>query len=112
MISDEEMNQIIDNLAINGYIEIEGIDPVSGEFLYRISDKLNKLIPNLKERFAEAFLDEVYSLWIKGFVTMDVTSENPLVKLTEDAFDYEKVQHLSLEEKATLSTIMSAMKQD
>jgi hypothetical protein len=112
MISDEELNQIVDNLVLNGYIELEGIDPDSGEFLYRISDKLNELIPNLREKMADIFLEEVYSLWTKGFVSMDFASENPLVRLTENAFDQEKVDGLSLEEKATLSTIMDAMKKE
>jgi hypothetical protein len=112
MINEEELNQIIDNLAINGYIEIDGIDSESGEFLYKVSDKLNELIPNWREKLTEAFLDEVYNLWVKGFVTMDITSIHPIVKLTEDAFDLEKVNSLSLEEKTTLSTIMAAMKQD
>ena len=112
MINEEELNRIIDSLTINGYIEVEGIDPESGEFLYKVSDKLNEVIPNWREKMTEAFLDEVYNLWVKGFVTMDMTSLHPIVRLTEDAFDLEKVNNLSLEERTTLSTIMAAMKQD
>jgi hypothetical protein len=112
MINEEELNQIIDNLAINGYIEVDGIDAESGEFLYKVSDKLNELIPNWREKVQEAFLDEVYNLWVKGFVTMDMTQLSPTVRLTEDALDPEKVSKLSLDEKTTLSTIMAAMKKD
>jgi hypothetical protein len=112
MISDEELNQIIDNLTLYGYIEVEGVDSESGEFLYRVSDKLKEAIPDLQQQLYEAFLAEVYNLWIKGFVTMDFQSDNPLVRLTEQAFDFEKTKELSLEEKTTLSTIMAAMKKE
>jgi hypothetical protein len=110
MISDEELNRIIDNLAINGYIEVDGIDPESGEFLYKVSDKLHKLVPDLQEKLSEAFLDEIYNLWVKGFVTMDMTSQAPIVRLTENALDPERVNALSIEEKTALSTIMAAMR--
>lgn len=112
MISDEELNRVIDNLAINGYIEVEGIDSDTGEFLYRVSDKLKETIPDLEQRLREAFLEEVYNLWVKGFVTMDFSTDNPLVKLTEQAFNEEKLKELSLEEKTTLSTIMEAMRKE
>jgi hypothetical protein len=112
MISDEELNQIIENLTLSGYIEVDGIDADSGEFLYRISDRLKEEIPDLQKQLYEAFLGEVYSLWIKGFITMDFHLDNPMVRLTEQAFDAEKVKALSLEEKTTLSTIMIVMKQN
>lgn len=112
MINEEDLNNIINNLALNGYIEIEGIDPESGEFLYKVSDRLNELIPDWHQRVQEAFLDEVYNLWVKGFVTMDVTLRVPTVKLTENAFDENKIKNLSLDEKTTLATIIAAMKQD
>jgi hypothetical protein len=110
MISDEELNRIIDNLAINGYIEVEGIDAETGEFLYRVSDKLKETIPDLEKQLYDAFLAELYNLWVKGFVAMDFSTDNPLVKLTEQAFDEEKLKELSLEEKTALSTIMAAMR--
>lgn len=112
MIDDEEMNRIVDNLVMQGFLEIDGIDSSSGEFLYKVNPELYKIIPDLNEKLEAAFLDEVYNLWVKGMVNMDTTVENPLVSLTENAFDEDKVSELTVEERHTLFLIMQAMKKE
>lgn len=112
MINDKEISQMIDNMVMSGYLEVDGIDAESGEFLYRVSSKLYEQIPDLAERLQDAFLDEVYNLWVKGMVNMDTTKENPLVSLTENAFDEKKVAELTVEERHTLFVVMQAMQQE
>lgn len=112
MINDDEINQMIDSMVVNGYLEIDGIDSTTGEFLYKLSPELYKLIPDLSERLQDAFLDEIYNLWVKGMVDMDTTKVNPMVSLNENAFDEEKVAQLTIEERHTLFVIMQAMKKE
>lgn len=112
MINDEEVNKMIERMVLSGYLEIDGIDSESGEFLYRVSPELYEEIPDLEERLQSAFLDEVYNLWVKGMVNMDTTEINPVVSLTENAFDEKKVAELTMEERHTLFVVMQAMRQE
>lgn len=112
MFNDEEINQMINNMVLSGYLEIDGVDGDTGEFLYRVSPELYEKIPDLEEKLQDAFLDEVYNLWTKGMVNMDATKANPLVSLTENAFDSEKVAELTVEERHTLFVVMQAMRQE
>jgi len=112
MINDEEINRMIEGMVLSGYLEVDGIDSESGEFLYRVSPKLYEEIPDLEERLQSAFLDEVYNLWTKGMVSMDATKANPIVSLTENAFDEKKVAELTVEERHTLFVVMQAMRQE
>lgn len=111
MINEEEVNKMIESMILAGYVELDGIDSETGEFLYRVSPKLYEAIPDLEEKLQAAFLDEVYNLWVKGMVNMDTTQLNPTVSLTENAFDEEKVSQLTIEERHTLFIVMQAMRQ-
>lgn len=112
MINDEEISKMIDNMVLSGYIEIDGIDSESGEFLYRVNPKLYEEIPDLEQRLQNAFLDEIYNLWTKGILSMDATKANPIISLTESAFDEKRVAELTVEERHTLFVVMQAMRQE
>lgn len=112
MINDEEVNQMIEKMVLSGYLDVDGIDSETGEFLYRVSPSLYEQIPDFAEKLQDAFLDEVYNLWMKGMVNMDATKQNPLVSLTKDALDPEKVAKLTVEERHTLFVVMQAMRQE
>ena len=107
---DDEMARVIDALVLKGLVEVVGIDPVTQEFLYQITGDLDKLIPDLRQEGEKMYLEMLDSLWIKGFISMDKTEENPIVHLTDLAFDEEKVNELSFEERTALYTTMEAMK--
>lgn len=112
MLNDDAVNEMIDRMLLSGYLEIDGVDSETGEFLYSVNKKLYEEIPDLQERLQSAFLEEVYNLWTKGMVSMDATLSNPIVSLTEDAFDADKVAELTVEERHTLFVVMQAMKQE
>lgn len=112
MFENEETNELINRLVLSGYLEIDGVDSETGEFLYSVSPTLYEQIPDLGEKLQSAFLDEVYNLWTKGMVNMDATKANPMVSLTENAFDENKVAELTVEERHTLFVVMQAMRQE
>ena len=111
-MNDEEMNEMIDNLVIHGYLELSGIDSASGEFLYRVTPELKELIPEMAKNLQNIFLEELNNLWVKGFVSMDFAEKDPSVKLTDMAFDEERVESLTFEERNTLNLVKEAMQKD
>lgn len=102
-------DDFIDNLILNGALEIIGIEEGTGEILYGFTDKLKEVDPKLHRKFVNHFHDDIMSLWENGFVSMDVTEVNPLVNLTEKAFDEIAVAHLGENERRTLSTLIKNM---
>ena len=107
---EEEVNRMLDMLVMKGLVEVTSIDPETGEFLYKVSQELIEAFPNIREETQDMFLEQLDSLWIKGFVSMDKTLDNPIVSLNPIAFDEESVKQLSFEERVSLYTIMDALK--
>jgi hypothetical protein len=109
---DDEIDRMLNALVMKGLVQVSSIDAETGEFLYQISDELRDALPGIKEETERMFLEQLDSLWIKGFVSMDKTLENPIVSLTELAFDDTSVKKLAFEERVTLYTVMEAMRQN
>ena len=112
MSEDEYVDALLDQFVSMGLVEIVGIDSVSGEFLYKINPILSGLYPELEKTMQEDFARQVNSLWVKGFVSMDVTAVSPMVSLNESAFDEKKVANLTVEERNALLIIIDKMKSD
>jgi hypothetical protein len=101
----------IDSLIIDGYLEIDSLDSVSGEFLYKFTPKMFEEHPHLKSVIQESFLIHVVALWEKGFVSMDIDRPDPTVKLTEKAFDDDHVAELEADQRIILHAIMRAVQE-
>jgi hypothetical protein len=109
---EERVNKMIDLLFMKGLIEISSVDSNTGEFLYQFSPDIKEIVPNFEEDSQKMFLENLDVLWIKGFIAMDKTEENPIVSLTDIAFDPESVAKLAVHERTVLYTIMEAMKHE
>jgi hypothetical protein len=107
---DKEVDRMIDAMILKGLIEVSSIDAETGEFLYRVSDEIIEAMPGIREDTANMFLETLDDLWIKGFISMDKTLDNPIVSLNEKSFDEEEVSKLSFQERVTLYTVMDALK--
>lgn len=105
-----EDEEFIDQLILQGAIEFAGVDPVTGEFLYNFTDKLRDVDSNLHSKFVDAFRQEVTLLWQKGFLDMDITKPNPVVRLTPKAFDEKEVNRLPKELRVNLTNIIASMR--
>ena len=101
---------MLEILVLKGLVEVIGIDPASGEFLYRVSQELKDQYPQIEEEQRKSFVDNIDALWIRGMLQMDRTAENPIVTLTDLAFDQERIDSLSTDERTTLYFIMEAMR--
>jgi hypothetical protein len=106
MDSEEEF---IDNLILNGALEVVGVQSETGELLYGFTDKLIQIDPKLHAKFVDHFYEDMMSLWQNGFITMDVTEINPMVNLTEKAFDQISVSELDQNQRHTLASLIKNM---
>lgn len=109
MNKDEE--EFVDNLIRLGAVEFIGFDKDTGEPLYVITEKLGEIDPDLRDKIANSFHREMMDLWEKGFLDMDVTTANPLVRITEKAFDPNEVAKLDENQKINLNQIILKMMQ-
>lgn len=99
-------DDIIEELILNGALEIAGIDIDTGEPLYNFTEKLINVNPELHDEFQRYFTSETMALWEYGFIDMDLTSDNPVVSLTEKAFDASQVMKLEKGHEYTLKEII------
>lgn len=102
-------DKIIDNLILSGGLEFAGIDPETGEFLYRPTSILESIDPELTKEMSSYFLETTMKLWEKGFIDMDVTIEDPLVKLAEKAFSLEEISLLDKNERVVIKEIIRVL---
>jgi hypothetical protein len=107
MYDDDE--DFIDNLILNGALEVVGIQEGTGEMLYGFTDKLIEIDPKLHSKFVDHFYEDMMALWQNGFITMDVTELNPIVNLTEKAFDEISISSLDQNQRHTLASLIRNM---
>jgi hypothetical protein len=101
-----EEDKMIEDLILQGALQIAGIDIESGEMLYNFTDKMKTINPSLHDEFSKYFSVETMALWQYGFLDMDVTDKNPMVRLTPKALDKEEVAKLNKNHQYTLKEII------
>jgi hypothetical protein len=105
----KDPDKIIDQLILKGGLEFVGIDPESGEALYKPTDILKKINPKLSKEMSAYFSESTMKLWEKGFINMDVTLADPLVTLAEKSFDIKAIDSLNKEEKIIIQEIIRVL---
>jgi hypothetical protein len=101
-----EAGDRIEELILSGALEFSGVDIDSGEMLYNFTDKLKDISPELFRDMSDYISTETMYLWSEGFLDIDVTEINPMVRLTPKAFDDSEINKLSKEKQLTLREIM------
>lgn len=109
MFDDESISKIIDNLILEGGIEVAGVDPETGEMLYAFTPKVKEIMPELYDDHLNFVNDELMILWEKGYVDIDFLMDDPLISLTTKAFNDEEVAKLSKQEKWSLQELKRAV---
>lgn len=100
----DEEKRIIDNLLSNGALEYAGVSD-EGEILYNFTPMLKNIMPALYNEHLNHVNSELMNLWEKGFIEMDLMSNNPVVRLSPKAFS-DDWKDLSKDEKWSLKEIM------
>lgn len=100
---------IVDNLVLNGGLEFAGKDSETGELLYRPTDRLKDLDSVLSDDLSLYFSDITLKLWEKGFLEMDVTERDPIVKLGPKSFDITSIKSLPKDERVVVEQIVKVL---
>jgi hypothetical protein len=100
----------IDELILNGAMEVDGITE-SGSFLYKFTDKLKDIDPELYKNIIQVMYKEVLFLWETGFISMDITSNDPVINLTQKAFDKNSTDLLPESTKINLFSIIKSIQE-
>jgi hypothetical protein len=99
----------IDKLILNGGLEFAGTDSETGEPLYKPTDRLKDIDARLSEDLSIYFSEITLKLWEKGFLDMDITERDPLVKLSDKSFDFDSIKSLDKEERVVIEQIIKAL---
>ncbi len=105
-----EDDLILEELILKGAIEIAGLDLETGEPLYNITHKMKDINPELHNEFTTYFSQEAMTLWEFGFISMDITSKNPIINITPKALDADAVAKLDKNHQYTLKEIIRILK--
>ena len=100
----------IEYLLLNGALEICGLDNKTGEFLYKFTPKVEKIMPDLYQEHLKDVNTKLMALWEKGFVDIDLMSDNPIVKLNSKSFDFQELSKLSKEDQWSIEEIKRVIK--
>lgn len=95
----------IEELMLNGVLEVAGIDMDTGEPLYNFTNKLKEYDQDLYNIHNNYFFQDLTRLWEKGFVNINFFEDDPVVTMTEKAWDSEEISKLNKEEKHSIDEI-------
>ena len=112
MSDDEQIDSIIEDLILNGALEISGIDIDTGEPLYNFTDKMKSVNEELHNELYTYFTTETMALWEHGFIEINLLDEDPVVTLTDKALNAQEVLGLDKSEQYTLKEIIRIVMKD
>ena len=104
MMNSEE-SEIFDRLVLAGAIEVIGVSPTNGEFLYNITPKMKDVFPEMYDEHLNKLDQDIKDLWQDGFLDINIFEDNPMVFLAQKAFDEEAISTLEEDKLLTLSEI-------
>lgn len=101
----------IEKLILSGALEVGGIDPETGEFLYNFTNKLKDISPTLYKEHNNFVNSEIMYLWERGFLNIDdLAGSEPIVSVTQKCFDKEAIETLNKDKQRSLEEIMRILK--
>jgi tRNA A-37 threonylcarbamoyl transferase component Bud32 len=101
----DSFEETIDSLILNGAIEITAIDSKTGEPLYAFTPKMKTIMPKLYEQHITEVNKDIMTLWEKGFLNIDMLTDNPIVTLSDKSFIDFEVKNLSKDLQMSLLEI-------
>jgi hypothetical protein len=96
----------MEELILNGVVEVAGVDSETGEFLYNFTPKLREVMPELWNERLDFIHGEIMFFWENGFIEAeDMDSANPKVILTDLADDEDAIAELPKDKQESLREI-------
>ena len=107
---DKDGSEAIEKLILAGAIEVAGVEEGTGELLYTFTPKMKQVSPELYHDHLNFVNSEIMELWEKGFVDVDLLSDDPIVKLTNKAFIPDAIDSLTKQQQWSLEEIKRLLK--
>ena len=101
----DPIDETIEALILSGAIEVVGLDPSTKQPLYAFNASIKKIMPELYEEHVKEINHDIMLLWEHRFIDIDLLSEDPIVTLTDKAFNDEAIEGLSRELQISLIEI-------
>lgn len=100
------MDLSIEELILQGLVEVSGVDEETGEFLYNFTDKVENIMPDVYRKHLENVHKDIMFFWEHGFLNITNMDEySPNISLTQKAFDVNSVNQLPKQKQKTLLMI-------
>ena len=90
-MNEKSDNELINELILDGAIEVAGIEADTGNFLYAFTPKIREVMPSLFKEHSENVNSWVMRLWEKGFLDIDLFSDDPIITITKKALNKEEL---------------------
>ena len=92
---DNNEDELIKNLILEGALEVAGLDAETGEFLYAVTPKLKEVMPDMYEDHLKTVNRDLLNLWEKGYVNIDFFLPDPVVTISEKGIDKAEISKLT-----------------
>jgi hypothetical protein len=107
---DNNEDELIKNLILEGALEVAGVDSESGEFLYSVTPKMQEIMPDMYEDHITQVNRDILNLWEKGYVNVDFLSANPMVTISAKGLDKNEISKLTKPEIWALEEVKRLLK--
>lgn len=101
----DPIDETIEALILSGAIEVVGIDNNTHQPLYAFNSSIKEIMPELYQEHLNEVNRDIMALWESGFVDIDLLNPDPLVTLTDKAFNDDEIEDLSRELQVSLLEI-------
>lgn len=99
------IDETIEFLILSGAIENVGTHPDTGEPTYKINASIKNILPELYEEHLKEVNRSIMTLWEKGFLNINLLTDDPIVSLEDKSFDQEEIAKIPIELQIGLSEI-------
>jgi hypothetical protein len=91
-------DELIKNLILQGALEVAGVDSETNELLYTITSKMQEVMPDMYEDHLTQVNRDLLNLWEKGYVNIDFLLTDPVVTISEKGVDKAEISKLTKHE--------------
>lgn len=110
MHSSDSSEDMLDQLILDGLVEVSALDAETGEMLYAFTDKAREKMPEMQRQAEKVFDEMIMFFWENGFISMNVDAPNPVIGVLPKALDEEEVSKLSVDHRIALKIILEALR--
>jgi len=103
-------DDLINNLILQGALEVAGLDSETGEFLYAITSRMKEIMPDMYEDHLRTVNRDLLNLWEKGYVNIDLFLPDPVVTISEKGLDKAEISKLTKPEIWALEEVKRLLK--